>query len=98
MLQASRIRSETILYSVVRCSVKEGVLTHFSFYSWKRPPRSYLGGGSSMLKKGDKAYFFIRVAGGASEGPNTVAIVVWFWDSRASARGVKYGRKGNMVG
>jgi hypothetical protein len=35
MLQASRIRSETILYSVVRCSVKEGVLTHFSFYSWK---------------------------------------------------------------
>jgi hypothetical protein len=51
-----------------------------------------------MLKKGDKAYFFIRVAGGASEGPNTVAIVFWFWDSRASARGVKYGRKGNMVG
>jgi hypothetical protein len=27
-----------------------------------------------MLKKGDKAHFFIRVAGDASEGPNTVAI------------------------
>jgi hypothetical protein len=66
-------------------SVKEGVLSHFSFHSWKRSPRSYLGGGSSKLKKGDKAHFFIRVAGDASEGPNTVAIVVRFWDSRASA-------------
>jgi hypothetical protein len=51
-----------------------------------------------MVKKGDKAHFFIRVAGDASEGPNTVAIVVCIGDSRASAGGVKYGRKGNMVG
>jgi hypothetical protein len=51
-----------------------------------------------MLKKGDKAYSFIRVAGDAFEGPNTVAIVVCIGDSRASAGSIKYGRKGNMVG